>query len=238
MCPNAVAAVTCPSDCSGNGVCESISYHATKLDKGLQPAAYYFSYANNWDASMIYGCTCDVGFGGPDCSARTCATGDDPMTTGQSNDVQVMRCDLTAALYPGQMLTLSFLGAISAPFPIDAPAATVAAVLNALPTVRLATVAYTPGFTTFCDSTYASTAVAGPPLVPASGNAISISIAAPTGPQPGILVLTASASVLTGTLDNNVWTAHSGDSLPYATGGGAYGTLSSMAGTKENAACR
>ena len=42
-------------------------YHASRLDKGLQPRNYYYSYTNNWDANMIQGCQCDGGYSGYAC---------------------------------------------------------------------------------------------------------------------------------------------------------------------------
>lgn len=237
--PRAAPAVTCPNDCSGHGTCQSMRYHASQMDKGLQPASFYYSYGSNWDADMIRGCACDSGFAGIDCSARVCPTGDDPMTTLQVNDVQLIRCDLDPAVYTTPTFTLSFRGAVSAPFAGNAPAAAVAAVLNAMPTVLSATVAYTGLFTTFCDNSNGAFAAAGPPLIPAGGNMVTITFASPTGPQPGVLVLSAAAALLTGVLDNNVWTAHGGASLPVGTGGvGGFSTITSVAGTKENAPCR
>ena len=216
-------------------------YHATQLDKGLQPASFYYTYGDNWDADMIRGCACDSGFAGIDCSQRVCPSGDDPMTTGQSDDIQIIRCDLDPVAYAGTMFTLSFRGAVSVPFAANAPAATVSNALNGLSTILSATVAYTGLIGTFCDDSNVAWSAAGPPLIPAGGNAITITIQSPTGPQPGILVLTEHAALLTGVLDNNVWTAHGGASLPVGTGTGIspyYTTATSIAGTKENDPCR
>jgi hypothetical protein len=33
-----------------------------------------------WDADKIYGCVCDEGFEGHDCSLKSCPKGDDPLT--------------------------------------------------------------------------------------------------------------------------------------------------------------
>ena len=41
---------------------------------------------------MIYGCACDEGYTGHDCSIRLCPTGDDPMTSGQVDEVQIVSC--------------------------------------------------------------------------------------------------------------------------------------------------
>eukprot|EP00620_Florenciella_sp_RCC1587_P003699 CAMPEP_0182595994 /NCGR_PEP_ID=MMETSP1324-20130603/83393_1 /TAXON_ID=236786 /ORGANISM="Florenciella sp., Strain RCC1587" /LENGTH=63 /DNA_ID=CAMNT_0024813639 /DNA_START=1 /DNA_END=189 /DNA_ORIENTATION=- len=42
-----------------------------------------------WDADMIYGCVCDEGFEGMDCSELSCPAGDDPITTGK-DEVQIL----------------------------------------------------------------------------------------------------------------------------------------------------
>merc|ERR1712134_242019 len=49
---------------------------------GYTSASYYTPYKyENWDADMIQGCHCDVGWSGYDCSLKDCPKGDDPMTT-------------------------------------------------------------------------------------------------------------------------------------------------------------
>ncbi|KDO22849.1 hypothetical protein SPRG_11986 [Saprolegnia parasitica CBS 223.65] len=45
-----------------------------------------------WDADKIFGCQCSYGYTGYDCSQRTCPVGDDPLTTGQSPEVQLLNC--------------------------------------------------------------------------------------------------------------------------------------------------
>lgn len=52
---------------------------------------------DNWDADMIYGCVCDAGWDGPDCSQRSCPKGDDPMTSGVDEvSVIMLRCQKLA----------------------------------------------------------------------------------------------------------------------------------------------
>mmetsp|Transcript_8641 Transcript_8641/g.11395 ORF Transcript_8641/g.11395 Transcript_8641/m.11395 type:complete len:666 (-) Transcript_8641:165-2162(-) len=74
--------ISCPSDCNLNGVCQSMKYYASKKDPG---EGTVYTYNEQWDNSMMYGCACDDGFFGMDCSLRHCPTGDDPLT-GTSND--------------------------------------------------------------------------------------------------------------------------------------------------------
>ena len=54
---------------------------------------------NTWDADRIYGCICDEGWTGYDCSERECTYGDDPNTYGQVNEVQLFECAGTCLLY-------------------------------------------------------------------------------------------------------------------------------------------
>jgi hypothetical protein len=68
---------TCPNDCSGHGTCEYI--------QELSSAAYTL-----WDQNKVQGCKCDRGYEGPDCSSRQCPKGDDPMTVGQTDEVQTI----------------------------------------------------------------------------------------------------------------------------------------------------
>ena len=56
------------------------------LDYTWEPVEY-----DEWDARKIYGCKCDRGYSGYDCSLRTCPHGDDPLTQG-TNDVQEITC--------------------------------------------------------------------------------------------------------------------------------------------------
>ena len=48
---------------------------------------------------MIHGCECYcAGYSGHDCSVRLCPTGDDPMTTGQLDEVQSVSCVASGVL--------------------------------------------------------------------------------------------------------------------------------------------
>lgn len=85
----------CPADadgvpCNGRGRCMSMR-DASRLrdDRTLFSS---FTYTSNWDADKIYGCVCDPGFEGYDCSLISCPKGDDPLTTGQVDEIQVVEC--------------------------------------------------------------------------------------------------------------------------------------------------
>lgn len=82
---------SCPSDCSGHGVCRTLREIAAgglnkrlinnelgvRTYEGVQTA---FAY-NLWDADKAQACICDAGYTGYDCSMRDCPRGDDPLTT-------------------------------------------------------------------------------------------------------------------------------------------------------------
>jgi hypothetical protein len=86
---------TCPNECSGHGTCEYIDEliedHENKRTKDFYNQASAsitpsdLSTTGNtydlWDAQKVQGCSCDANWEGPDCSARTCPRGDDPLTT-------------------------------------------------------------------------------------------------------------------------------------------------------------
>lgn len=77
-------------ECSGHGLCVSMEEAAElKNDISLFRET---TYKNIWDHDMIRGCACDYGWEGFDCSQKSCPKGDDPGTTGQINEVQVVEC--------------------------------------------------------------------------------------------------------------------------------------------------
>ena len=80
----------CHNDCSGHGICRSNVDFATDFSEAvtLQQEStdnYYdyfrVTYSGAWDSGLHYGCKCDVGFRGPDCSLAECPTSEDPMDT-------------------------------------------------------------------------------------------------------------------------------------------------------------
>lgn len=155
-------AVECSSDCNGHGECRSIGYHLERL-------GYVY---NRWDRDQLYGCHCDDGYEGFDCSLRECPVGDDPMTTGQANEVQVRALVQPRSPFariarspsgPRQVFqcnadtgtfTLSFEEHTTAQIDATAGTADVKSALEALPNIRADSiaVAFSSG-TEVCDST-------------------------------------------------------------------------------------
>jgi len=60
----------CPNGCSGHGTC--IEAYRIASDFGN-------TYNLAWDQSKHFGCKCDVGFRGPDCSLQECPSDYDPL---------------------------------------------------------------------------------------------------------------------------------------------------------------
>ena len=66
---------------------------------GRNEYSVQYTYSSLWDADKLQGCVCDPGFAGYDCSLRECPSGDDPLTTGQANAVQLLQCLATAGSF-------------------------------------------------------------------------------------------------------------------------------------------
>jgi hypothetical protein len=60
----------CPNDCSGNGICLSAERLAADASH---------TYTMAWDSDKHFGCKCDAGFRGPDCSLQECPSDYDPL---------------------------------------------------------------------------------------------------------------------------------------------------------------
>eukprot|EP00939_MAST-03C_sp_MAST-3C-sp1_P000522 g522.t1 len=76
----------CPGsdhNCNGHGRCVTLAQAAETEE---------LTYSL-WDADRISGCICDEGWAAYDCSLRTCPRGDDPLTTGQVDEIQEVTCD-------------------------------------------------------------------------------------------------------------------------------------------------
>jgi hypothetical protein len=135
----------CPNDCYGRGRCLDMSYNARYKDPG-QGSIY--SYASVWDAEKIYGCVCDEGFSGYDCSLRDCPIGDDPMTTTQVDDVQLLQCSAG-----GGFFTLTFQGRTSEPIAANTMLPEFKSLLQAIPGVGEVDVVFSEIGVAVCSTT-------------------------------------------------------------------------------------
>ena len=82
--------------CSGHGRCLSMANLALEaVDNGDVTDFTYGADPNEpttWDSDSVFGCICDDGWTGYDCTLRTCQLGDDPGTYGQYNELQLIEC--------------------------------------------------------------------------------------------------------------------------------------------------
>jgi hypothetical protein len=125
---------------------------ATPFEYGTNP-----NDPNTWDWDHGYGCLCDNDWQGYDCSQRSCPTGDDVTTTGQSDEVQELWCHLITNPAPSAAsptFRLRFREAVTAPILWQASAADLEQALEALPTVGDLSIVYsnTPALDEACPS--------------------------------------------------------------------------------------
>ncbi len=84
-----------------------------------------------WDYNRMYGCNCNDGWAGYDCSLRTCLSGDDPNSKGQLDEIQSISCvELGTGFF-----VLTFRMESTTPIPGSASSAVVKQALEALPTI-------------------------------------------------------------------------------------------------------
>ena len=64
------------STCSGHGLCTNLERLAREFNYWDFPRP---TYTQPWDKEKVYGCLCEPGYSGFDCSLRECSVGDDPL---------------------------------------------------------------------------------------------------------------------------------------------------------------
>jgi hypothetical protein len=103
------SATKCFNDCSGKGQCVSLRA-AAQLNDG-----YLFNRTttyNKWDADVIFGCKCDYGYSGADCSQRSCEYGPDPRLDVLPVEKVTLVCDCTGVGSCLGRFKLRFLGTV------------------------------------------------------------------------------------------------------------------------------
>jgi len=127
--------------CSGQGRCMTMAELALWAEDNGDATSYTYGLDPNnpmtWDANRILGCYCDKGFGGYDCSVRTCLRGDDPGTYDDHNEVQFLQCIAT-----GGTFVLSFRQQRTNPIPFNATFDVIQTELEALSTLSKLTVTF------------------------------------------------------------------------------------------------
>lgn len=116
------------SICSGHGRCLSLRRAASFVDyvQFFRSVQY-----EGWDADSVHGCDCDDGWEGSSCSRRKCPYGDDPVTTGQVAELQLLDCSCSGgACAAGSAFRLSFRGRSSRPIPYSASASLLESILE------------------------------------------------------------------------------------------------------------
>jgi len=157
---NACQYLACPvggaamATCSGNGKCLNMADLAqASTVNGVIQGYTYGAIPNNpqtWDAQLVYGCLCDPGFTGFDCSLATCPFGDDPLTIGQVNEIQQLTCVATSGYF-----YLKFREQTTAQIPYSASPAALQQYLQTLSTIDWVNV--TSSTPTICGASSAST---------------------------------------------------------------------------------
>ncbi|KAL4093706.1 hypothetical protein PRIC1_011138 [Phytophthora ramorum] len=154
----------CSSGCNSAGQCLSLKELSATYAVGTEPL-----YDTAWDATMIYGCKCRKGYHGYDCSLKSCPRGDDPLTTGQKNEMQIVQCTATGGSF------YLFYNGQGASIPFDATQSDLDRILRTIKTLPAVKVTFGGTATTVCSS--------------ATANAVTIEFTYEFGPQPPIKVM-------------------------------------------------
>jgi hypothetical protein len=143
--------MSCPT-CT-NGRCVSMREAAEIQDNTNFFVATTYSL---WDADKIFGCQCDNGYFGLDCSQRACPKGDDPMTTSQVSEVQHLNCLCDGCT---GTFVLTFRRRTTVNLSPSSTPAQLKAALEKLNTINGVTVTLSGAGTTLCDANGATTSI-------------------------------------------------------------------------------
>lgn len=102
--------LTCPGSptCGEFGRCITLRQAGLGYDgiRLVNPSVNY----NQWDSDRIYGCLCDYGYTGYDCTLKQCPKGDDPVTPGVP-EIQTITCTCSSGFcQDGGYFTVTFGG--------------------------------------------------------------------------------------------------------------------------------
>lgn len=67
---------SCPNDCNGHGICQSLARFVADTSSVTYKA---IASGGAFDATKEFGCLCDVGYRGADCALVECPSGGDPL---------------------------------------------------------------------------------------------------------------------------------------------------------------
>uniref|UniRef100_A0A7S2W9D6 EGF-like domain-containing protein n=1 Tax=Rhizochromulina marina TaxID=1034831 RepID=A0A7S2W9D6_9STRA len=232
-------------ECSGHGRCltmRQLSHLAATLE-GEDAGLDYGSDPSNpaeWDALRLRGCYCDDGYTGADCSERLCPVGDDPNTSQDVDEVQLLNCTAN-----GGTFTLSFGSVVgedgrrgpatTAPIPFNASAKDLQAALEALESVQAVEVAYSASGGAACNAPGGSLGgLAGGSN--STSNTIAIRFTQDTGRLPPLRPDNASLIYAPAGADDGALAGGSGV-VHVATGGDRMGGQLSVTSTREALEC-
>mmetsp|Transcript_33127 Transcript_33127/g.107605 ORF Transcript_33127/g.107605 Transcript_33127/m.107605 type:complete len:695 (-) Transcript_33127:500-2584(-) len=206
--------------CTGHGRCASMAELAlAATDNGDASPRIYGADPNSgltWDANRVFGCDCDSGWAGYDCSLRTCSFGDDPNTYGQTNEVQLFECEGT-----GGTFRLIFRQKATLEIPFNATRDDLETLIEALNTITDVDVVFSNGNSTCTDSSLGY-------------NVVGVTFNTEHGDIPS---MTADTSLL---YDTNYGTQIGGGTVTFFTDGAAATSndlVVSVVGTTEEIEC-
>ncbi|KAG2800201.1 hypothetical protein PC116_g22922 [Phytophthora cactorum] len=198
--------------CSGHGQCMTIRQLSLEADADSESVVFdYGTDPNNiktFDRDNVLGCKCDPGYEGYDCSKRSCLKGDDPVTTDQVDEIQLLKCTATGGVFRLQYRTIT-----SVDIPFDAT-------LDVLRDTLMNSFGFDDPAVEYSSGTKACSAPGS------TDNIITVAFPIDHGDIPPLRAVTTDLTASSGTV-----------SFVTADNGVAIGGVVSQKGTKENAVC-